>query len=100
LAAGNAVSGIAGGIAEVVVLAFVDDKSGTVVVEQRCGTSAESDVPYEILDGQLSTPRHFDIRQVAGVRTVGLQKPMSVADRREVLASGLEGRRITASRAM
>ena len=94
----NAVSGIPGGVGEVVVLAFVNDEGGTVAVKQGGRTRAERHVTHQILDGQLSIAGHLDVGQVARVRAVRLQKPVLVAARREVRASGIEGRPITASR--
>lgn len=76
----------------------MDDKSGTVAVKEGCRSRAEGDVRDQVLDGQLSTAGHLEIGQVASVRTVGHQKPVLVAGRREVRASGLEGRPVTASR--
>lgn len=74
----------------------MDDKSGTVAVKQGCRTCPEGDVPYQILDSQLPAAGHLNIGQVARVRTVGLQKPVPLADWREVRASGFERRRFTA----
>src|SRR3546814_15533049 len=92
-AAGDAVAGVAGGVAHVVVDAGVDDDGGAVAVEQLI---VDCQVGVEHFDGQLAGGRHVDVGHVAGVRAALGMGPVLGVVRVGRAAAGGEGRRAEA----
>ena len=65
-AAGDAVSGIAGGIGAIVVGRFMDNEGSAVLVEQR-RFAAQADRGVEHFDAQFAVARHMKRKSQAPV---------------------------------
>ena len=93
-AAGDAISGSAGGIGRIVVRFRVDDDRSASVAEERVGVGAEGYV--FVLDLRIGFALGVDgeVFHVAGVMAFGIVESMLLAFRIEMRTGGFEIRRV------
>src|SRR5688572_18622589 len=96
-AARDAIAGLAGGIAGVIVFLCVNHQCRSIGIEQRGGTRIEGDTLDEVFHGELAGRRHIKVRKVAEVRSALVEESVSLARGTHVAAGRLERRSVAAA---